>query len=169
MAPHESEPDAAAFAEVHALWEPPFVYLYHTLRYQSAIDVVEDLGVQMLALQRLFKLTLPLLVTASVEPGATVESATVSLATARTCVLTVAATYPPEARTAPVVRVRASRDGMAWDMEDWAVFALPLRPEEMVRESFSLPAGPRSVKCLVTGDNEALRATSLRLGTTLGG
>ena len=54
----EKNPDAAAFAEVQALWEPPFYYVYHTLRYRShggwsdltgktgsKNRMVEDLGV----------------------------------------------------------------------------------------------------------------------------
>jgi hypothetical protein len=43
VAPRENNPDASAFAEVHAYWESPFYYLFHTLRYISKGPHVEDL------------------------------------------------------------------------------------------------------------------------------
>jgi hypothetical protein len=56
----ELNPNAAAFAEVHTIMEPPFIYLYHTLRYkkpwrprfEKQFPSVEDLGVQVLVTQR---------------------------------------------------------------------------------------------------------------------
>jgi len=55
IAVREKSPDAAAFAEVHSYCEHPFVYLYHTLRYNSR-EGDEDMGVQVLATQRPFRL-----------------------------------------------------------------------------------------------------------------
>jgi hypothetical protein len=92
VAPRENDPDAAAFAEVHAHWAAPFVYLYHTLRYESAVEVVEHLGVQVLAMQTPFKLAMPLLVRGELAPGETTtleECPPLSLAAAKTCALTV--------------------------------------------------------------------------------
>ena len=56
----EDCPNTAAFAEVHSIFEPPFVYLYHTLRYlaprtpadEKKFPTVEHLGVQVLATGR---------------------------------------------------------------------------------------------------------------------
>ena len=36
IGPRENNPDASGFAEVHALWESPFYYVYHQLRYISS-------------------------------------------------------------------------------------------------------------------------------------
>src|SRR5262249_11404282 len=63
VASREASPNAAAFAEVHALFEPPFIYVFHTLRYiepekalqPGGIDV-EDLGVEILAMEKSFHL-----------------------------------------------------------------------------------------------------------------
>ena len=67
VAPRESNPNAAAFAEVHCIFEPPFLYLYHTLRYlaprtpadQKKFPMVENLGVQVLVTRRPFELDMP--------------------------------------------------------------------------------------------------------------
>ena len=55
----ERNPDASAFAEVHALYEPPLVYAFHTLRYKSRKG--EDLGVQIFATQTPLRLDMPVL------------------------------------------------------------------------------------------------------------
>ncbi len=170
VAGRQNEPDAAAYSEVHAHWEPPFVYLYHTLRYQSATEVLEDLGVQVLALRQPFKLTMPLLVTEQLPA----ESAVLSLAAARSCVLTVEVTTPPDATRTPLVHIRASRDGLTWDTEYYSssslsckVLSLPFRPGETVRASFDVPTGPGFVKCVVTYDGPGTPA--VRVDATIGG
>ena len=79
VATHEAEPNASAYAEVHSIIEPPFVYTYHTLRYKEPwrdrfrpqFPTVEDLGVQVLVMQRPFSLAMPLLNIRSLEPEAT--------------------------------------------------------------------------------------------------
>lgn len=61
VAVRQANPNASAFAEVHAIIELPYIYIYHTLRpehyegrnYPWVIDG-EDLGVQVLATQRPF-------------------------------------------------------------------------------------------------------------------
>ena len=59
VAAREANPNAAAFAEVHALVEPPLVYAFHTLRWvdpreaskaAGRTSVLEDLGVQVLVM-----------------------------------------------------------------------------------------------------------------------
>jgi len=72
VALREHNPDATAFAEVHHLIEPPLVYCYHTLRYASRPGD-EDLGVQVLATQRPFCVTMPLLQIERLGPGETTE------------------------------------------------------------------------------------------------
>lgn len=71
VAPRENYPDAAAFAEVHALWEPPFYYLFHTLRYISKGPDVEYLGVQVLVTQWPLSFRMPVLNLESLGAGKT--------------------------------------------------------------------------------------------------
>jgi hypothetical protein len=171
VAPREANPNAAAFAEVHAHWEPPFVYCYHTHRYNDAEGVVEDLGVQVLAMQRPFGLTMPVLLREALGAGETTalpECPPVALAAVRSCALTVEATYPADAQAGLGLHVRASRDGLACDTEDLCAFTLPCRPGETVRATFAAPAGPQFLKCLV--DNPGLTpVVALRVDATLEG
>lgn len=113
VAPREAVPDAAAFAEVHAHSEPPFTYLYHTLRYQSRPQA-EDLGVQVLVEQSPFTLAMPLL-EAVLVPGASTELGDcppLCLASVRECSLTVRATLPGSGLR---VEVYGSADGRRYD------------------------------------------------------
>jgi len=69
----EACPNLACFAEVHAIFESPFIYLYHTIRYKGPLRqgqgdtydgykvdlksyLYEDLGVQVLVTRRPFSL-----------------------------------------------------------------------------------------------------------------
>jgi len=79
VATREAEPNAAAYAEVHSIIEPPFIYLYHTLRYkrpwrerfEGQFPTVEDLGVQVLIMQRPFSLDVPILSRPTLAAGTT--------------------------------------------------------------------------------------------------
>ena len=37
VATRDANPNAASFAELRTIWEPPFIYVYHTLRYKVLI------------------------------------------------------------------------------------------------------------------------------------
>lgn len=70
VALRQHQPNAAAFAEVHALYEPPLVYCYHTLRYRETEGHnLEDIGVQVLATRRPFCVTMPVLTRETLESG----------------------------------------------------------------------------------------------------
>lgn len=171
VAPRQGNPDAAAFAEVHAYEEPPFIYLYHTLRYYSNPDA-EHLGVQVLATQRPFRLTVPLLAEVVLSAGQTTALAgcpPLALGVANECSLTVSAKYAPAAQAGLVVHVRASGDGSDYDTEDLATFTLPCRPGETVRATFRVPPGGTFLKVLIENPDPAAAAGDVTLRGTVGG
>jgi len=113
VALREHNPDATAFAEVHHLIEPPLVYCYHTLRYASRPGD-EDLGVQVLATQRPFCVTMPVLQVVHLGPRETTDLATctpISLEHIRRASLTVTNGGPGLVR----VGVHGSADGLHYD------------------------------------------------------
>ena len=63
----QSVPDASGFAEVKALIEPPYIYLFHTLRYFARNSdendhwIVEDLATQVLSTSPTFRMAMPVL------------------------------------------------------------------------------------------------------------
>jgi hypothetical protein len=100
VAVRQANPNAAAFAEVHAIIEPPFIYLYHTLRYEErnnkSFPWFEDLGVQVLVTQRPFSLDMPVLNIESLDGGKTTtlaDSPPVSLGHITRLALTAECTY----------------------------------------------------------------------------
>jgi hypothetical protein len=168
VAPRMANPDAAAFAEVHCLWEPPFIYCYHTLRYNSEPGVVEDLGVQVLTWQRPFRITMPVLVRESLganEATRLAECAPICLGAASSCALSVEA----DSAAGLTVHVRGSRDGIAFDTQDLACFALPHRAGEVVRATFDVPTGAAYLKCWVENRDPFAPATEVRVDAVLGG
>jgi len=98
-------PDASGFAEVKTLIEPPFVYLYHTLRYFGRSSKkpgfeTEDLAIQVLSTSPTFRLSIPILHLESLGPNqesALDQCCPVSLDSASGCALTVECTYPSQA------------------------------------------------------------------------
>ncbi len=114
VAGRQAVPNAAAFAEVHARFEPPLVYCYHTLRYVDAErDNVEDVGAQVLALSRPYQVTVPVVHRAQLEPGETAApamGAPLCFGGAQRAALTVTATFAAAADRLEVT-VAPSPDG----------------------------------------------------------
>ena len=104
-------PNTAAMAEVHTLIEPPFVYCYHTLRRVAPPrPVYEELGVQVLVMQRPACLTMPVWSCDVLEPDGELPAAEcppLSVGLARSTALTVTGDGGQL-----MVEVRASVDGV---------------------------------------------------------
>ena len=168
VAPRERNPDATGFAEVHAVYEKPFYYLFHTLRYQSRTGFetwAEDIGVQILATQTPFRLPLPALALSSLGAGEisaldnplTEDGRTrsmtgcppISLEAATSCSITVECAYAETATAGLRVHVLSSLDGIACDTEPYSTFDLPLRPGERMRATQSLDASVMFVRVQV--------------------
>ncbi|MBA7688791.1 hypothetical protein ES703_97280 [subsurface metagenome] len=137
VAPRENNPDASAFAEVHTLWEYPFYYVYHTLRYSSRADLetwAEDIIVQILVTDTPFRLSMPTVSLDSLAPGqisdldqplydsgrtAKLSGCTpISLTTASSFSLTTECSYQEKAEGNLKVHVKSSSDGIHFDTED---------------------------------------------------
>jgi len=171
VAPRESNPDAAAFAEVHSYVEPPFIYLFHTLRYNSR-DGDEDLGVQVLAMSRPFRLSMPVLRVAELAPGETTPPEAcppISLAQAQTWAITTQCTFGARARSGVRVHVRASHDGIHYDTEDVETLKLSRKPDETLQQTFEFDARAMFAKVLVENLDSDSAVRDIAVTVTLGG
>lgn len=77
VAMREANPNATSISEAQSIFESPFVYVYHALRYKAPwrpgdekrFPWVEDLGVQVLVTHDDFSLEMPLINLQTLEPG----------------------------------------------------------------------------------------------------
>jgi hypothetical protein len=163
VAPRERTPDASAFAEVQCLFEPPFVYLYHTLRYLSVPDediLIEDLGVQVLATDRPFKLSMPVLVVDALRAGdstALEDSSPVNLERIGKMLITVRCKTASPAVLR--IAVRRSFDGMSYDTEDWHSFEFRTEGEGRTQRTYEFEANASYAKVLLenAGEGDSVR------------
>jgi hypothetical protein len=178
VATREANPNAAAFAEVHSLFEPPFIYLYHTLRYKNPRPTdgpealkVEHLGVQVLVTQSPFRLAMPALTWSSLGPKATspLEAAPpICLSTVSRVALTAECSYHAAAKAGIKVHVRASYDGLNYDTADLFVFEHEFRPGQVTRKTVDLNARVKFIKILVENLDSLQSASDVRITATLG-
>ena len=171
VASREKNPDASAFAEVQCLFEPPFVYLYHTLRYLSSEDPgVEDLGVQVLATSTPFKLSMPLLHLDVFPAGGTTELSAcppASLGTISGLALSVRCAYDGQAQAGVRVHVRASCNGFDYDSADWATFDNDFAAGQVVGKTVGVSARPQFIKVVVENLDPDHSVTRLVVSATL--
>ena len=180
IAPRENNPDGSGFAEVHALWEPPFYYVYHTLRYISKTTYsstgawppwVEDIGVQILATETPFRLAMPVLSVDSLDAGASTELAAcppISFQRISDAALTVECNYHTDAKAGLRVHVRASCDGINYDTEDLHTFDIPLVSGQRVSKTAELAAKVMFIKTIVENMDGAHDVTDVKVTATLG-
>jgi len=169
VAPRENNPDASAFAEVHALWEPPFYYVYHTLRYISKGG--EDLGVQILATETPFRLAMPVISLDSLGAGASSEPAAcppIALARVSDAALTVECSYGADAKAGLKAHVIASSDGINYDTEDLYTFDIPAVSGQKVSKTVEMDAKVMFIKVIVENLDEEHDITDVKVTATLG-
>ena len=169
VAPRENNPDASAFAEVHALFQPPFYYVYHTLRYISKGG--EDLGVQILTTETPFRLAMPVLSIDSLAAGTASELTAcppISLERISDLALTVACVYHSDAKAGLKAHVRASCDGINYDTEDLYTFDIPLAHGQRVSKTVELDAKIMFIKVIVENLDSSHDITDLKVTATLG-
>jgi len=176
VAVRQANPNAAAFAEVHAIIEPPFIYLYHTLRYEErnnkSFPWFEDLGVQVLVTQRPFSLDMPVLNIERLGPNkftALADSPPICLGNATDVTLTAECAYTKKARRPIRVRIRASYDGVNYDTADLTSFYNDFRPGKTARRTSELHTKVRFIKVLVENLDESEGVSDVRVIATLGG
>ena len=165
-----NEPNAAAYAEVHAIIEDDFVYLYHTLRYEKDGDDMfpwfEDLGIQVLARRTPFSLDMPILEVPELEPEANtgLESArTICLGSVDRAALTVGCTFEEGAVGPLIIGVRGSSDGESFDTVDLETIEIrPLAAGRMQR-TVALPTDVRFIRVvLINRSRRTIRDIDVR-------
>ena len=169
VAIRERNPDAAAFAEVKSVFEPPFIYLYHTLRYISKGG--EDLGVQILATETPFRLAMPVLSIDSLCAGTSSELTAcppISLERISDLALTVECSYHADAKAGMKPHVLASCDGINYDTEDLCTFDIPEKPGQTVSKTVELDANVMFIKVIVENLDLSHDITNVKVTATLG-
>ncbi|MBL7154058.1 MAG: hypothetical protein ISS79_10090 [Phycisphaerae bacterium] len=176
VAARQANPNAAAFAEVHAIIEPPFIYLYHTLRYEKhATDRFpwfEDLGVQVLVTQRPFSLNMPVLNVESLRPGQTTlldTSPPVSLGHVARLSLTAECFYRPDAQKPIKLHIRASHDGTTYDTTDLYTFENDFKPDHTIRKTLELEPKVPFIKIRVENQDRSQSVSNIRITAGLAG
>ncbi len=182
VATRHAEPNAAAYAEVHSIMEPPFIYIYHTLRYrkpwrarfQKQFPRVEDLGVQVLVMQRPFSLDMPVLRQASLAAGTTAplslkNAPAVALSHATRAALTAECTYDKRSVNGLRLHVRSSPDGLKYDTVDLHTFDLDCLPGKTCRKTFTFDADVRFIKILVENLDKSAGVSDVKVTATLSG
>jgi hypothetical protein len=175
VAVRQANPNAAAFAEVHAIIEPPFVYLYHTLRYEHRdnrhFPWFEDLGVQVLATSSPFSLDMPVLNLASLGAGRTTsldDSPPVSLSHVTRLSVTAECNYSKKATRPITVHVRTSHDGLHYDTVDLYTFENDFRRGETGRKTIEMKPKVRFIKVLVANPDKSASVSEVRVTASLG-
>lgn len=182
VATRHAEPNAAAYAEVHSIIEPPFVYIYHTLRYrkpwrerfEKQFPVVEDLGVQVLVMHRPFSLDMPVLRRASLAAGTTAPSSlksspAVALSHVTRAALTVECTFGKRSTKPLRLHVRSSPDGLKYDTADLHTLDLDCLPGKTCRKTFTFDADVRFIKVLVENLDASEPVANVTVTATLSG
>lgn len=173
VAPRERNPNAAAFAEVHSLVEPPFVYCYHTLRYITAERPnVEEIGVQALAFQQPFCLSMPLLLRDALAPGEATgleECPPLCLEHVRAGSLTLECSADAGGSTLLRLGIRASSNGLDYDTEDVASHGMRSAPGGIARCTYPLPEGIAYAKVWVANRGAGQPVKDVGVTATLKG
>ncbi len=176
VASRHANPNAAAFAEVHAIFELPYIYLYHTLRpekYEGRNPMdVEDLGVQVLVTQRPFSIDMPALYVETLAAGATTkldDAPPICLSNIIGLSMTVECQYSENAQKPIRIHVRSSYDGVDYDTSDLYTLDNDLRPGQLSRKTFQLDSKVRFAKVIVENLDPSESVSEVQITVTLGG
>jgi hypothetical protein len=169
VVPVSKTPDASAYSEVQSLIEPPFIYLYHTLRYYSKEG--EDLGIQVLSLSPHFRLPMPVLYIDSLSPTKASEledCCPISLETASDLALTTECTYNSDANACLRLHVRTSTDGINYDNVDMYNFDLDFKAGQTIKKTVELSPKVKFVKVIAENRDDLQNISSVSVTATLG-
>jgi hypothetical protein len=176
VAKRQANPNAAAFAEVHSIIEPPFVYVYHTLRPKHhnghSFPWVEDLGVQILVTETPFSLDIPVVNLETLGPGETTalsDSPPVSLGNITKATLTVECAYSKDAKKPIRLHVRSSTDGIKYDTADLSLFYNDFIAGKTARKTLDINTNVRYIKVIVENPDESESVSDVKVTATLKG
>jgi hypothetical protein len=175
-------PDASGLAEVHAYFEGPYIYLFHTLRYHTGEGTsrglksfpkyeTEDLGIQVLTIDPRFKIAMPVLSLDSLDPRQTnrvQDCLPIGLEAAASLALSVECAYDAAAQAGLQVHVRGSEDGVHYDTEDLYTFEIAVHAGRSVKKTVELSPKVRFAKVIVENRDETRSARSVRVSATIG-
>lgn len=154
---------------MHSLYEPPFVYLYHTLRYISKKG--EDLGVQVLATSTPFRLAMPVLNINRLSAGM-ISSLNfcppISLEHISSLALTSECTYDTQTKAGMRIHMKSSPDGINYDTKDLYTFDNYFEPGKTIRKTVELSPKVMFIKVLVENLSEKQVINDVKLTATLG-
>ncbi len=170
-------PNTAAFAEVHAIIEPPFIYVYHTLRPvmhegKKSYPWVENLGVQVLATQRPFSFDMPVLNLDTLDAGektALSDSPPVCLGHIKRVSITAECTYSKDARKPIRIHIVSSPDSEKYDTTDLYTFDNDFKPGQTARKTFELDTKVRFIKVIVENTDQSQSVSNVNITAGLSG
>ena len=168
----QANPNAAALSEVHTIIEPPFIYLYYTLRYIGKGMGVEHLGIQVMATQSPFGLDLPVLNLKSLDAGKTTsldDSPPISLAQIKKAALTLECAYSKQAKRPIRLHVRASDDGIKYEAADLIQLDNKLIPGKTARKTLELDTKPRFIKVIIENMDKSQAVSAVKVTVSLKG
>jgi len=175
VAIHRTNPNAAAFAEVHAIIEPPFIYLYHTLRYErdggERFPWHEHLGVQVLITQTPFSLDMPILNIEKLGPRQTTtlkDCPAIYLGSATKAALTAECAYGEENAAPLQIYVYPSYNGIHYDTAIKPPRHMRFRAGQSVRETFTLDTAVRYIKLKVSNPGSKTAVSNVKITVSLG-
>jgi hypothetical protein len=176
VAKRRANPNAAAFAEVHAIIEPPFVYVYHTLRPEHhngrSFPWVENLGVQVLVTETPFSLDIPVMNLERLGPGemtSLADSPPVCLGNIREVSITAECAYNKKAKMPIRLHIRSSYDGIKYDTSDLAQFDNGLEAGQTARKTFELDTKARFIKILIQNLDESESVADIKVTAAVKG
>ena len=176
-----ANPNAASFSEIHAIFEPPFIYLYHTLRYNEPWQYGdkkrtppgdEDLGVQVLVTQKPFSLDMPIINLDSLDAATAMtinNTPPINLSNITRLALSAQCTYSKKTTRGIVLHVLASSDGKEYDTIDLFTLNVDVKRGQKVKKTFDLNTAARFIKVLVENPDKKEAVTDLKVVATLGG
>ncbi|NQU23365.1 MAG: hypothetical protein HQ567_18955 [Candidatus Nealsonbacteria bacterium] len=180
VAAHQANPNAAAFAEVHAIIEPPVIYLYHTLRYRrppspaeaEQFPNVEHLGVQMLVTGSPFRLDVPVLTRATLAPKTATsleDCPPICLSSVKRVALTVECTYHRKGVFPLTVAIHSSPDGERYDTVSLHNLVNSFDAGRRCQKTIEIDTSARFLKVLVNNPDPSQSISSIKVTATLGG
>ena len=180
IADRQANPNMSSMSEVHAVMEPPFIYLYHTVRYQTPCTVKglfrplgdEDIGVEVMVMQRPFSFSMPVLNINSLGPS---ENTTlddvppINLCYVDHVVLTIECTYHEKATRPLKFHIKSSYDGKNYDTADLISFDHDLKVGKIVRKTLEFNTSARFIKLIVENPDDSRTVSNLNATVTLSG
>jgi hypothetical protein len=170
-------PTISAFAEVHALFEPPLFYLYGTQRYIASLDehdsttAREHLGANVLATSVPFRFEMPVMTVKRLAGGAATELVAcppIGLENVNRCALTAECAYGARAKAGLRVKVYPSYDGLSYDTEPMVCFDNAFQPGHACRKTVAVEPVVKFAKVALENLDGKHPIKDLKVVATLG-